>query len=596
MILQSLYQLYDRLADDPDYEIAKPGFSPQKISFRVILKADGSLFAIQDARIKNDKGKLFAESQIVLGEAKPSGSGLNPCFLWDNTTYMLGYKPDDPKPERTAKAYETFRDKHLNLEKSVGDPEFSLVCRFLENWTPKKSSEYVENHPEIKELSTGFGIFQIQGKTQSVHENLHVQTWWKEQQPADSGNAGQCLITGKEATIARLHPKIKSVAGAQSSGASIVSFNAKAYESYGKDQSFNAPVSEQAAFKYSTALNSLLNGPKSNKHRMRIGDTTCVFWTEEPSIVEDVASFFFSAGSNAQEEIQDAAIQSKIETFLKALRLGTKVLDDWGENPDTTKFYILGLAPNAARLSVRFFHQSSISQFINNLRTHHEDIKIIREFDQPKGKRLADPEYPANWQLLKESARVTDEIPPLLAGALMRAILENTRYPEGLYLAVIRRIRADRTINYFRACIIKGTLTRNHKLTIPTMLDKTNTDPAYLLGRLFSALEKTQEDALGNLNAGIKDKFYSSASATPASVFPRILRTYAHHLAKLNGGQKVNRERLIQDIIGEFTEFPSHLNLKDQGKFAIGYYHQRKDFFTKKEKPTSNSETTNQSK
>lgn len=586
MILHSLYKLYDRLADDPSYEIAKPGYSPQKISFRVVLKPDGSLFAIQDARIKNDKGKPMAEAHLVLGEAKPSGSGINPGLLWDNTTYMLSYKLDDPKPERTVKSFDAFRDKHLALETEINDPDFSTVCRFLESWTPELAAEYVELHPEVKELATGFGLFQIQGQAQSINEKTKILEWWdKQANDSTTKDLSQCLITGEDATIARLHPKIKSVVGAQSAGASIVSFNAPAYESYGKDQSFNAPVSEQAAFKYGTALNSLLSGPKSKKHRIRIGDTTCVFWTDQPSIIEDAASFFFSEGSNTSEA-QDEAARSKVEIFLKSLRLGTQVLDELGEDPKNNHFYILGLAPNAARLSVRFFHQSTIAEFVTNLRAHHDDISIVRQFEETKGNRQPDPEFPANWQLLKETARVSDEIPPILGGSLMRAILDNTNYPEGLYSAVIRRIRADRIINYFRACVIKGVLTRNHQQTISIMLDTENKEPAYLLGRLFAALEKTQGDALGDLNAGLKDKYYSAASATPASVFPRILRTYAHHLAKLNGGQKVVRERLIQDIIGELTEFPSHLNLKDQGKFAIGYYHQRKDFFTKKDTST----------
>lgn len=579
MILQALHQLYERLADDPDYEIARPGYSPQKISFRVVIQPDGSLFRIQDARIKDDRGKPHAEAQLVLGDAKPPGSGINPGLLWDNTTYLLCYKPQDPKPDRTIKSFEALRAKHLALEEAINLPEFSAICRFLENWNHETAFEYAQEHPEINELTTGFGIFQIQGQIKPVNEHPHIIEWWNLQKSETSESLGQCLITGEQATIARLHPKIKSVVGAQSAGASIVSFNAPAYESYEKDQSHNAPVSEEAAFKYGTALNSLLNGPKSNKHRIRIGDTTCVFWTDQPSIVEDAFSFFASEGSNAQ----DPSTQNKIETFLKSLRQGTEVLEELGEDTQGTRFYILGLAPNAARLSIRFFHQSSIADFIENLRAHHRDLNIIREWDKPIGRRKADPEYPATWQLLKESARVSDEIPPLLGGSLIRAILSNTPYPEGLYSAVIRRIRADRTINYFRAAIIKGTLTRNHQQTISIMLDTSNTNPAYLLGRLFASMEKTQTDALGDLNAGLRDKYYSSASATPANVFPRILRTYQHHLAKLDGGHKVNRERLIQDIMSDLEEFPSQLNLKAQGIFALGYYHQRKDFFTKKE-------------
>ncbi len=587
MILHSLYKLYDRLAEDANYEVAKPGYSPQKISFHVVLKPDGSLFKIEDARVKNTKGKLYADSQVVLGEAKSPGAGINPGLLWDNMAYMLGFKPDDAKPERTLKSYEAFKNKHLELEKTIDVPEFSTVCRFLENWNPQEASEYGGNHPEILDLTTGFGVFKIQAQAKPINEHTKILNWWSQQlSKVESGEQGQCLISGEQGSIARLHPKIKSVAGAQSAGASIVSFNATAYESYGKDQSYNAPVSELAAFKYGTALNSLLSGPMSNKHRMRIGDTTCVFWTDQPSTVEDVFALFASDGSNAQDE----SSRLKIETFLKSLRSGTNILDELGEDTINNNFYLLGLAPNAARLSIRFFYQSSIKDFIENLRSHHSDIEIIREYDKAVGKRMPDPEYPANWQLLKETARVSDEIPPLLGGALMRSILENIDYPMGIYSAVLRRIRLDRTINYYRVAIIKGTLVRNFNQEIPIMLDIENKDEAYLLGRLFATLEKTQEDALGNLNAGLRDKYYSSASATPASVFPRILRTYQHHLGKLNPGGKVNRDKLTQDIIAEFNSFPNFLNIKDQGKFAIGYYHQRKDFFTKKEKPSKTTQ------
>jgi CRISPR-associated protein Csd1 len=587
MILQSLYQLYDRLAKDASYEVAAPGYSPQKISFRIILKPDGTLFAIKDARIKDEKSKLQSEPRIVLGEAKSPGAGLNPGLLWDNTAYMLGYKPDDDNPERTQKTFQSFRDKHLHLEKEINVPEFSVVCRFLESWTTEKAEEYAIAHPEMKELTTGFGLFEIQGDPIPVNEHPGILQWWDSQSAQEDGDIGQCLITGENQPIARLHPKIKSVAGAQSAGASIVSFNAPAYESYEKEQSYNAPVSETAAFKYGTALNSLLTGPKSSKHRIRIGDSTCVFWTDEPSIVEDAFPFFASDGSNAQDE----AARSKIETFLQSLRQGTEVLEELGEDTQKNQFHILGLAPNAARLSVRFYFQSSVADFIRNLRAHHHDIGIVREWETARGNRLPDPEFPANWQLLRETARVSEEIPPLLGGALMRSILENTPYPEGIYSAVIRRIRADRSINYFRAAILKGTLIRNHKQTIPTMLDTTNTDEPYLLGRLFATLEKTQTEALGDLNAGLRDKYYGSASATPASVFPRIIRTYQHHLSHLEGGRRVNREKLVQEIMSHINEFPSHLNLKAQGNFAIGYYHQHKDFYTTKPKPEETTTT-----
>lgn len=581
MILQALNDLYGRLEQDKAYGIAPPGFSPQKISFRIVIKPDGSCLPPEDARTPNERGKLLTTVMEVPGGAKPSGSGINPCFLWDNQTYLLGRQPEDKKEGFGLERFEAFRNRHLELEKTIDCPEFSAVCRFLEKWDPSQISKF----PILNDVGTGFGVIQVLGQKNDVHDTPKILDWWRDNQPKESsGLLGQCLITGEEnVEIARLHPKIKGVTGAQSAGASIVSFNDSAYESYAKTQSFNSPVSEKAAFSYGKALNALLTGPMAKKHRLRIGDTTCVFWTEQPSETEDVFADILGGGSSSIDDVQDPAQRARIERFLKALRSGTGFIDD--RVPIDTPFYLLGLAPNAARVSIRFFHRSSIKELLTKLKKHQDCIQIVREFEEPKGKRNADPEFPAIWQMLNQTARVSDEIPPLLGGALTRAIIEGTPYPEGLFTAVIRRIYADRSVHYLRASLLKGILTRNHKLNIPVMLDPNQTDPAYLLGRLFAALEKTQEDALAGINATIRDRFYSSASATPASVFPRLLRTYQHHLAKLNGGAKVNREKLVQEIMATFHSngFPTQLNLKSQGVFAIGYYHQRKDFFTKKE-------------
>ncbi len=579
MILQSLNELYTRLAADPAYEIAPPGFSPQKICFRVVLKPDGSLFDVLDARTPDEKGKMQNTLMLVPGEAKPSGSGVNPCFLWDNQTYLLGRQPEDKAAGFGLSRFEAFRQRHLELEPTINDPAFSAVCGFLKQWNPERIAEF----PILNDLGTGFGIFQLQGEKKPVHESPAVQNWWILSQAAElPGDAAQCLLTGEVLPIARLHPKIKGVTGAQSAGAAIVSFNATAYESYGKSQSFNAPVSEASAFRYGTALNSLLTGPKSQKHRIRIGDTTTVFWTEKPSIVEDCFAEIFSGGSHAPEEVQDETKRAQLHRLLEAIRSGARY-QELGE-PETA-FHILGLAPNAARISIRFYHRSTVADLMAKLHDHQQCLDMVRQFTEQAGSRFPDPEFPALWQILRETSRAADDIPPLLGGALARSIIAGTPYPEGLFSAIIRRIQADRTINYLRVATLKAVLVRNHQLSIPTMLDTDNTDPAYLLGRLFSVLEKTQEDALGNVNAGIRDRFYSAASATPASVFPRLLRTYQHHLSKLNGGSKVNRERLVQEIMSSIDAagFLNQFSLRKQGIFAIGYYHQRKDFFTKKE-------------
>lgn len=317
---------------------------------------------------------------------------------------------------------------------------------------------------------------------------------------------------------------------------------------------------------------------------MTLGDTTVAFWTDRPSFVEDIFVQFASEGSLVADkaEIQDEGIRQKIDAFLQALRRGGVAYKELDRDPDRTRYFVLGLAPNAARISIRFFHEGSLHELLRNLQRHHHDIGL--EPAPASGKRPADPEFPPAWMLLRQTARETKDVPPILSGPLLNAIVTGTPYPRGLYSAVIRRIQADRRVSYLRAAVLKGFLTRNMNLEVSMALDSERLDPAYRLGRLFAALEKTQRDALGEtLSSTIRDRFYGSASATPGSVFPRLLRTYQHHLAKLeHAGQRVNREKLVQEILAPLDGFPAHLGLTGQGLFAIGYYHQNRDFYTKR--------------
>ena len=579
MILRSLHLLYDRLKTDAAYNIAPHGYSLQKISFKVVLTPQGGLFCIQDAR-ERIKGNLRPKQVLVPGATKPPGSSLNPRFLWDNSAYMLGYRVEDKKPERTRRSFSAFRNKHLAVEAEIGSPTFSALCRFIEEWDPAAA----RNHPVLAEAAaTGFGVFQIQGETSYIHEDPTIAGWWNTQTAVQStGCRGQCMVTGEEGPLARLHPKIKGVVGSQSAGATIVGFNESAYESYGKKQSYNAPVSESVSFRYVTALNALLDGRMRSKHCMTLGDTTVAFWTDESTATEDIFLRFISAGSATLDDqsTQDEALRQKLLGFLEALRKGKEAYAEIEDTPETTPFFLLGLAPNAARISVRFFHCGTLSELLDNIRQHHEDVRIPPR--PAVGRRPADPEFPPAWLLLRQTARDSKEIPPILSGPLLRAIITGGRYPAGLYAAVIRRICADATINFPRACVIKGYLNRNLKKEVSMSLDLNRNDSAYRLGRLFAALEKTQMDALGgNLNKTIRDSFYSGASSTPGTIFPRLLRTYQHHLSKLKGGQRVNREKLIQEILAPLGAFPTHLHLPDQGLFAIGYYHQIRAFYTK---------------
>jgi len=437
MILQSLNELYTRLADDPACEIAPPGFSPQKIAFCIRIRLDGSLVQIEDARKSDERGRLQNDVMLVPGEAKPPGAGINPGLLWDNQTYLLGRQPEDKPDGFGLKRFEAFRQRHVELADKINDPEFTAVCKFLSQWSP----DQLANHPILNEVGTGFGIFAIQGEKRAVHESKRVHAWWLASQSVGDDEPAvnaQCLLTGEDGPIARLHPKIKGVTGSQAAGASLVSFNANAYESYGKTQSYNAPVSESAAFQYGTALNSLLTGPQSAKHRIRIGDTTTVIWTDKPSLVEDCLADIFGSGSQAAEEIQDIGKREQIKRLLEAVRSGGRY-QDLGESD--TPFHILGLAPNAARVSIRFYHRSTIADLLDKLHDHQHCLEIER-FDQ-------EPEFPSIRQLTnqirvlhrseedgtvkwKEGKEGSDKFISAIAGSLTRAIVEGVDYPSAL--------------------------------------------------------------------------------------------------------------------------------------------------------------------
>jgi CRISPR-associated protein Csd1 len=593
MILQSLYQLYNRLAEDEDNGLPKPGYSLQNITFRIILKLDGSLVELQDARKQvttldkrgNEKTKDIPVEMLVPGKSKPSGQGISPCALWDNLTYLCGFPQPDKDEVKAAKnrmraplCYKGSQEHHAQLFSESPNPEQIAVARFFKKYSPTDLLEAVMLLPEA--ARKGNGVFQIAGHTNYAHSSYIPE----KATSSKTAIEGQCLITGKMEPIARLHePKIKTF---DPKGSLLVSFNERAYESFAKEdgrkvgQGHNAPVSEAATFAYCNALNWLL---ARKERRFRVGDATSVFWTDAKSPIESIMPWMMSG----VPEAEDQQTKNRVQEILKKISVGTVGRDELGD-PDIT-YHILGLSPNASRLSVRFWHSGTVSDLIAKLKLHLDQLHIVRQFDETNSK-YPDPLTPNAYHLLRQTAREADGIPPQLGGALMRSILRGEKYPESIATAVINRIRAEREITYLKAAILKAWLIRNHKQTITIMLDETNTNPGYRLGRLFAVLEKTQQDALPGIKATIRERFYASASATPRAVFGRLLRTYPHHLTKLeNQGFKIIREKQIQEILSTVTDFPAHLNLRNQAQFALGYYHQRKDFFIKKETPENDS-------
>ena len=413
----------------------------------------------------------------------------------------------------------------------------------------------------------------IYGKFHYVHDRPAAKTVWTNYlEEKESEIKANCLVTGKKnRTIARLHPAIKGVRGAQMKGAAITSFNLSSVTSYGKNQSYNAPVSEKAAFAYTTSLNYLLRS--DSRQKIQIGDATTVFWTEHNSKVEGFFGYLFDPSENETKIIRD---------FLKAVREGK--IATFSENP-AMRFYILGLSPNSSRLSVRFWHVSTVEDICIKIGQHLQDLSIVKEFKD-------NPDPPGMWQLLRETAplKKLDNVSPLLSGSFVRSILTGAMYPQSLLSAVITRIRADGQINYLRAAIIKACLVRKYrfnkssKMEVKMGLDTESTNTAYRLGRLFAVLESIQRSSQGkNLNTTIRDRYFGSASASPRAVFPKLIQLSQHHLKKIRQEKKglaIFFDQQIEDIVKHLDPevgFKSHLSLEEQGLFSLGYYHQKSE-------------------
>jgi CRISPR-associated protein Csd1 len=562
MILQALSQYYERLKDDSKSDIPLFGFGKQKIHFALVLNGEGKLVQVRDIR-ETPKNKPIPVSLTVPQIGKKRSVDIEPNFMWDNTAYVLG-KDAKGKEARTLKCFEAFKKLHHDLCEGTKDTGITAVLRFLDSWKPEDAPMLAD----WEEMAGGNVVFQLDGELMYIHGRpLVQQTWTRHCAQQGSEVTATCLVTGEPAPIARLHPAIKGVQGAQSSGAGIVSFNLDAFLSYDKKQNFNAPVSESVAFAYTTALNYLLRF--ESRQKVRIGDATTVLWTERASPIEGFMGIIL-------DPRDDAGDLSKIRLFLEAVRDGKQLPDI--DDP-SVQFYILGLSPNASRLSVRFWHVSTVGDIAEKIGQHFRDLAIIKRYEN-------DPEFPGIWHLLRQTAAQgkTENIPPLLAGAIMRSILKGLSYPETLLASVIGRIKADQDINYLRAAIIKACLVRKFRINhidkeVKMALDKESTNIGYRLGRLFAVLEKAQKDAIPGANTTIKDRYYGSASATPRVVFPQLLRLAQHHIQKAEYGRWI--DNMIEEIMCGISGFPSHLSLDDQGIFAIGYYHQRQAFFTK---------------
>ena len=583
MLLEALVRRYESQAEKGD--APRQGWSKADVSFALRIDENGKLVGVIDLRWDELRGKktVRVPSQISVPEPAKRTSGISPQFLCDNSSYFLGID-NKGNSERSKKCFLSASEYHQEILKDCHSNVSEAVKDFFSTWDPDTAEVNDELGEVIEEIKSGRNLIFMVDETFAQDDPEVKEAWETHRQNAEASILMQCLVTGRKSPIARLHPALKGVRNAQSSGASLVSFNAPAYDSYGHDegQGLNAPVSEYAAFAYGTALNQLLS---DKQHTKMIGDTTIVYWAEKDSeVYQDVFSILMGPDNPGMDDAQ-------LDAFFSNL-VHQKEIDWRGLTLDfNNRFYILGLAPNAARLSVRFFLQGTFGEMVSNMAAHEADMELVR----PPGKWR----YIPLWAILQAtvSPKATDKTPsPLMSGSTFQSIFLNRPYPVSLYQNVLLRIKAEQDekdakpphykITYERVAIIKAYLKRNKKWGITVALDENSTDAAYVLGRLFAVWEHIQEDANPGLNTTIKDRYFNAACATPARIFPILQKLAGHHLRKLKPNKKVYFEKTLTDLIGKLdgsAKLPNVLPLDQQGLFVLGYYHQTQARYTKKE-------------
>jgi CRISPR-associated protein Csd1 len=606
MMISALNHYYDRLAERPDPDtglssVPVYGFTEEKISYVVVISSEGDV--VDSYPLTEQVGKKTRPRQLfVPASFKRSGqyteksfeSGKdNAFFLWDKTAYSLGLDKAGKSVEQQAwvearlpfMSFKRFHKRHLA---ETDDDGLRAFIAFLDKWQPAFFDRVLKK-PEI--VGTNI-VFQLDGDRDFLHERKAAKDLWEKLlSESDTGEKGICLVSGEWDSIARLHPAIKGIYGGQSSGGSIVSFNADSFESYGKIQGNNAPVSELSAFKYTTALNYLLN--RDNHHCLTIGDASTVFW----AVAADNSQAFQTEQLFMQiVQPSDEGEAAQLKPVVEQLSLGRPLAEVSPDIDPSTRFYLLGLAPNASRISIRFWLDCSFGELTQRIGEHFQDLALEPlPWEQP----------PSVYRLLiqlvphrdgqKPKAEV---IPAHLAGELMRSVLTGTRYPHSLMSQLLLRVRCDGHISSLRIAMIKAVLHRDYRKKLikekpPMSLDVNFNNDAYQLGRLFAVLERIQSAAIKGANATITDRYFGSASTVPYSVFPRLVAGGKHHLSKIRKdkpGFAVNLDKDLTEIIAKLPHsFPKHLTIQDQGRFAIGYYQQREVFFVSNSKAAEGS-------
>ncbi|OQK17508.1 hypothetical protein AU255_06430 [Methyloprofundus sedimenti] len=618
MILQALVNYYERLTKK-DNVLPAYGWSAEQISYCIVLNDDGSIHHIDDIRLAQQvKNKTTYQPLSLIVPAFPEGktSGVKANYSWDNTAYVLGVSE---KPNKLDEKYQLFWKQVQELD-ATHSKALQVLQKFPAFWDIHKQ-EYADwNTKDFFEKNIIFRVLSL--GNQFVHDCDEFKKQWQSILDLYMGDlsSGQCLIEGKMAQIANSHKTIKGVDKAQSSGAFIVSFNKSSFESYGLKSGKNASVGTIAAFKYVTALNHLLRRGEHNKQRLKIGDTITVFWAEsankqtEVEAEEDFLGNLINSTSEETASPTDGQETQSLATVLQQVAQGIPLQKLRPDLNPATKFYVLGISPNAARLAIRFWYATTLDEMARHIGLHYQDLHLEPQF----GNGL-----PEIWKLTYATAPIytdngkqktdAEKISPQLAGNLARAIFTGQLYPQSLLSQVLVRIRLDGIVSSIRVSLCKAVINRDIRLSkknhqeIPMSLDIEEKNPAYRMGRLFAVIEEMQKKALGEeIKATIRDRYWGAASATPALVFPMLERNMMNHLSKIRKtdsypygkDKKITGQKLANSLdwqIGQIkegmeTSYPKNLNLQDQGRFAIGYYHQR---FTRKIKTKTGEEIDN---
>ena len=556
MILQALTQYYERKSASDPGSLPPFGFENKSIPVVVEIDEDG-----REVQVLTRDSKNGGAQELVPAPVKRT-VGIAANLLWDSAEYCLGIDTRG-KPQRVAEQHQAFLERVEKLN-SQDEGIKALRC-YLRYLNAEKRSSYLERYEEDFKENPNVS-FRLLGDPHLICQRPEVIKAIREELTPDSENINLCLVSGTREPITKLHPPIKGVWGAQSSGANIVSFNLDAFNSYGKSQGYNSPVGERSSFSYTTALNHLLR--KGSDQRIQAGDASTVFWSEKKASLEQNMSCIFV-------DVPDTNDPDRRSNAIKAIY--NSVHRGRYQGPDADmKFYVLGLSPNASRIAIRFWQVATVGEISIHIKQYFDDLSMVHaQYEQ---------EYLPLFFLLTSISvqNKSKNIPPNLAGGLMKSILSGTPYPYSFFAAAIRRNKAEQKVTYPRAAIIKACLNRfQKKQEIQMALDGNNPNPAYRLGRLFAVLEKAQEDANPGLNTTIRERYYGAASSSPVTVFSTLLKLKNHHVAKLPSGRKIYFEKLIGEIMSELpSSFATNLNLEDQGRFAVGYYHQRQDFFT----------------